>query len=76
MDKPFLTEVIFKFQQDCNTNGSTNPDGEELEITLESVNSSLDKVGGFYTIRTTTGWSINDLDDMKSIFEQIKNIIY
>ena len=76
MDKPFLTEVIFKFQQNCNTNGSTNPDGEELEITLESVNSSLDKVGGFYTIRTTTGWSINDLDDMKSIFEQIKNIIY
>ena len=76
MDKPFLTEVIFKFQQDCNTNGSTNLDGEELEITLESVNSSLDKVGGFYTIRTTTGWSINDLDDMKSIFEQIKNIVY
>lgn len=76
MDKPFLTEVIFKFQQDCNTNGSTNPDGEELEITLESVNSSLDKVGGFYIIRTTTGWSINDLDDMKNIFEQIKNIVY
>ena len=76
MDKPFLTEVIFKFQQDCNTNGSTDPDGEELEITLESVNSSLDKIGGFYTIRTTTGWSINDLDYMKSIFEQIKNIVY
>ena len=73
MDKPFLTEVIFKFQQNCNTNGSTNPDGEELEITLESVNSSLDKVGGFYTIRTTTGWSINDLDDMKRIVEIIKD---
>ena len=74
-NKPTLHEAIFKFYQDGNTNGST-AETEEIEITIESVIDSLDKIGGFYTIRTITGWSINDLDDMKNIFEQIKNIVY
>ena len=74
-NKPTLHEAIFKFYQDGNTNGST-AETEEIEITIESVIDSLDKIGGFYTIRSTTGFSINDISDLEDMFDQIKNIIY
>ena len=38
MDKRFLTEVIFKFQQDCNTNGSTEITEVPEYILYEVVN--------------------------------------
>lgn len=72
--KPILIEASFKFIQEPNTNGTTGKNDEELEITMDSVCSGLDVDGGFYVLRTDTGWSINDVSDIESLFEQIKNI--
>ena len=72
-NKPFLEKAVFTFSQEGNTNGTTSQ-YEELEITMESACGSLDDDGGFYVIRTSTGWSFNDLDEIKELFNQIKNI--
>lgn len=74
-DKPLLDQVIYKFIQDTNTNGTTGSrsDDEILNITCESVLDSLDEEPGFYVIRTN-GWSINDESELIALFEQIKNI--
>ena len=72
-EKAILTEVKFTFIQDGNTNGTTEND-ESLEVTMESVIGSLDEEKGFYVLRTTTGWSINDINDLELIFNQMKNI--
>ena len=73
-DKPLLIQATFKFIQESNTNGTTGSSDEELEITMESVVSGLDNEGGFYVLRTNTGWSINNISDLKELFNQIENI--
>ena len=77
MEEVYLEEAKFKFNQECNTNGSTGKgdDSEEIEITMESACGPLDKDGGFYVIRTN-GWSINSPQDLLDLFEKIKNIKY
>lgn len=73
-NKPLLIQATFKFIQESNTNGTTGSNDEELEITMESVVSGLDNEGGFYVLRTNTGWSINNISDLKELFNQIENI--
>jgi hypothetical protein len=74
-DKPLLDQVIYRFMQEPNTNGTTgsSSDDESLSITYESVLDSLDNEPGFYVIRTD-GWSINDESELIALFEQIKNV--
>ena len=74
-DKPLLDQVIYRFMQEPNTNGTTGSrsDDEILSITYESVLDSLDDEPGFYVIRTD-GWSINEPKDLLGLFDQIKNI--
>ena len=73
-NKPLLTQATFKFIQEPNTNGTTGKNDEELEITMEYVCGWLDVEGGFYVLRTNTGWSINNISDLKELFNQIENI--
>ena len=73
-NKPLLTQATFKFIQEPNTNGTTGKNDEELEITMEYVCGGLDVEGGFYVLRTNTGWSINNISDLKELFNQIENI--
>ena len=73
-NKPLLIQAAFKFIQEPNTNGTTGNNDEELEITMESVLNGLDNEGGFYVLRTNTGWSINNISDLKELFNQIENI--
>jgi hypothetical protein len=72
-EKAILTEVKYTFIQDGNTNGTTETD-ESLDITMESVIGSLDEEKGFYVLRTTTGWSVNEVNDFIKLFDQMKNI--
>lgn len=73
---PILDKVEYTFIQEGNCNASTVSaiEDEKITITQESSCESLDKTKGFYVIRTTTGWSIDSLDEIKDLFEQIKNI--
>jgi len=72
-EKAILTEVKYTFIQDGNTNSTTETD-ESLDITMESVIGSLDEEKGFYVLRTTTGWSVNEVNDFIKLFDQMKNI--
>jgi hypothetical protein len=76
-DKPILTTAIFNFIQECNTNGTTggSDEDEQLSITMENAEGSLDIEGGFYVLRTE-GWSVNNSEELMEIFNQIKNIKY
>ena len=72
MDKPYLYEAVYKFTQEGNGNGTTDPD-EELSITMETCHGSLDEEGGFYTFRTS-GWSVDTKEEWFELLEKIKNI--
>ncbi len=75
-DKPLLDTAVFTFLQESNTNGTTGKSNEDekLTITMESGSGGLDEDGGFYVLRTETGWSINNSTDLNDLFDQIKNI--
>jgi hypothetical protein len=69
-DKPSLFKATFEFIQDGNTNGSTS-DIESLVIECEGVDAS----GCFYVLKSDTGWSINEPDDLKELIERINKSI-
>jgi hypothetical protein len=66
-----LDSITYNFIQEGNTNGSTvsSTEDEKLSITVESVDESIEKGGGFLIIRTETGWSVND---SKEFYELLK----
>jgi hypothetical protein len=78
MDEAMLDKVTFVFSQEANTNGTTRTEGyddyEELIVEVESVTGCLFKEPGFLVLRTPTGWSINEPEDLLVLFNQIKNI--
>lgn len=71
MDKPILSKIVFTFYQEGNTNGTTNED-EDLEITVESCCGSIDEDGGFYVLRSNSGWSINGVNELVELFDKLK----
>lgn len=72
MDKPKLTNVAFTFWQDGNSDGTTE-DIEEITIDIVGVLTVSD--GYYYTIKTETGWSINDPSELEELFNKISKII-
>jgi len=74
MSKPKLVECSFIFTQNGNTNGTTE-EVEELKVSCES-SLGIDEDGGcFYVLRSETGWSIDNLDELKELFNRIKHTI-
>ena len=71
MKNGFLEEVTYRFTKEGNTNGST-AEIEELIITVESVTEAVNDGGGFMTIKTSTGWSIEDPQDFMELLEIVK----
>lgn len=71
MENPLLHYVKFCFTQEGNTDGTTN-DVEELIVEVEGLDILKD--GGYVVLRTSTGWSINELEDLNYIFEQVKKV--
>ena len=72
MNKPVLNKASLEFYQEGNCLGSTS-ETEEIIIDLEG-----DDVGNgnfFYTIKTPTGWSIDDTDEFIDLMNRVKQII-
>jgi hypothetical protein len=71
MENPLLQYVKFYFTQEGNTDGTTD-DVEELIVEVEGLDILGD--GGYIVLRTSTGWSINEREDLNYIFEQVKRV--
>jgi hypothetical protein len=74
MEKPALHSVIFKFSQEGNTNGTTD-DYEELDIELDAPATITGPDDCFIVIRTTTGWSMNSLDELQELIDRCKKAL-
>ena len=72
MNKPALYKASLEFYQEGNTLGSTS-ETEEIIIDLEGVDMNTGNY--FYTIKTPTGWSIDDTDEFIDLMNRVKQII-
>lgn len=74
-----LDNVVFTFSQEGNCNGTTHMEDyggyEELTITVESVTDSLTNDSGFLVLRSPTGWSINDAEDLSALLSYVTNCL-
>ena len=68
-NKPTLSKITYVFNQDGNTDGTTEF-VEELTVEIEGV-FDIVKDGGYFVLRTSTGWSIDDPNDLNYIFDTV-----
>jgi hypothetical protein len=69
-----LEKASFEFTQEGNCNGSTD-DVEILTIECES-SLGIDNDGAcFYILKTETGWSIDNVQDLQKLFDRINKVI-
>ena len=74
MEKPKLERCIFEFSQEGNTNGTTS-EHEDLTISCES-SLGIDNGGGcFYVLKSESGWSIDNVNDLQELFDRIQKIV-
>jgi hypothetical protein len=74
MEKPKLEKMSFEFSQEGNCVGNTN----EIELLTIECDSSLgiDNDGGcFYVLKTTTGWSIDDVKDLQDLIDRVNKVL-
>jgi hypothetical protein len=73
-EKPSLMKCSFTFEQESNCNGSTG-DYENLTIECESsLGIDFDK-GCYYVLKSDTGWSIDNVNDLQILFDRINKVI-
>jgi len=73
-DKPTLENCSFTFVQEGNCNGTTDK-YEELTIECES-SLGIDNDGGcYYVLKTETGWSIDNVNDLQELLDRINRVI-
>ena len=70
--KAILDKISYEFVQEGNCNESTD-DTEILTVDVESVYGDLREGGGFYTIKTKTGWSIDSIEELYDLLKDVKN---
>jgi hypothetical protein len=74
MEKPKLERCVFEFSQEGNTNGTTG-DYEDLTISCES-SLGIDNDGGcFYVLKSESGWSIDNVNDLQELFDRLQTVI-
>ncbi len=71
--KPTLSKITYLFYQEGNTDGTTD-ETEELIVEVESVFDIIEE-GGYMVIRTPTGWSINNKEELNYIFDIISKTL-
>ena len=69
VNEPTLSKITYVFNQDGNTDGTTDY-VEELIVEVEGV-FDIVKDGGYFVLRTSTGWSINNPSDLNYIFDTV-----
>ncbi len=73
-EKPKLEKCSFTFSQEGNCNGTTD-EFEELVVECES-SLGIDRDGGcFYVFKTSTGWSMENANDLQCLFDRINKVI-
>ena len=73
-DKPKLDKCSFTFTQEGNTNGSTD-EYEDLTILCESSLGIDNDKGCYYVLKTETGWSMDNVNELQELFNRIDKII-
>ena len=66
---PLLASVKVTFTQDGNTLGTT----DEIEILEIRLESQLPGEEFFYVLRTETGWSFDDPDELGKLFSDMSD---
>ena len=70
MDEPMMSKISYKFYQEGNTDGTT-AETEELIVEVESI-GDIEQDGGYFVLKTSTGWSVNDSDELVDIIKRVK----
>jgi hypothetical protein len=70
--KPTLYRASFEFYQDGNTDGTTD-ETEELKVECMGLGDLSE--GCYYVLKTNTGWSIDNIDELKQLLERIDKAI-
>ena len=73
-NKPKLDKCSFEFTQESNTNGSTG-ELESLTIICESSLGIDYDEGGYYVLKSETGWSVDGVKDLQELFDRINRVI-
>ena len=73
-EKPKLEKCSFTFSQEGNCNGTTD-EFEELVIECESSLGIDRDEGCFYVFKTSTGWSMENANDLQGLFDRINKVI-
>lgn len=71
MEQIWLNKIIYTFSQEGNTNGTT-ADYEELIVEVECPIGSIVEKGGYLVLRTSTGWSINDSEELMELLKLVE----
>jgi hypothetical protein len=74
IDKPKLEKCSFTFNQEGNCNGTTE-EYEELIIECQSSLGVDNDEGCYYVLKTSTGWSIDSVNDLQFLFDRINKVI-
>ena len=70
--KPKLEKCSFTFNQEGNTNGTTD-DIETLTIECES-SLGIDNDEGCYYVLRTEGWSIDNVNELQYLLDRINKV--
>ncbi|MGV8961945.1 MAG: hypothetical protein ACOH2V_01010 [Candidatus Saccharimonadaceae bacterium] len=72
----YLNKVTYEFSQEGNTDGTTkgiNPENyEDLTIEVIGTIGCIGEHGGYYVIKSQSGWSVNGPEEMNTILNYIK----
>lgn len=71
MNSTWLNKITYNFTQEGNTDGTTN-EFEELIVEVEGPVGSILEEGGYLVLRTPTGWSINNLEELTDLLKIVE----
>jgi hypothetical protein len=73
LETPLLMRVQAVFSQDGNTMGTTE-EYEDLTITMEyqTPPDLGNEAEGFFTLKTESGWSVDNPDEIVNLIESVK----
>lgn len=72
MSNLWLNKIIYNFSQEGNTNGTTDK-YEELIVEVEGPCESILEEGGYLVLRTPTGWSINNPEELTDLLKIVED---
>ena len=70
MSESVMCKITYEFYQEGNNDGTT-AETEELIVEVESI-GDIEEDGGYFVLKTPTGWSINDSDELVDIIKRVK----